>query len=163
MAYSQRHRERVLQKLLTSGNSQRQIASETGVGISTIQKWLRERRKTQGALSLSSTSKRPQDWTAEERLQALVETAPLSPEEKSAWCRSRGVHVQHLDNWKRDFLVGASQKSKTKRSVKNSKVQKKVRTLEKELHRKEKALAEASALLLLKKKVDAIWGDQKDD
>jgi hypothetical protein len=73
------------------------------------------------------------------------------------------VHVQHLDNWKKDFLEGASQKSKSKRSLNDSKIQKKVHTLEKELLRKEKALAEASALLLLKKKVDAIWGDQEED
>jgi transposase len=129
MGYSQRHQERVLQKVLTSGKSQRQIATETGVGLSTIQKWLRERRKTQGSLSMSSNSKRPQDWTAEERLQALVETASLSPEETSAWCRAKGVHTQHLDKWKKDFLSGEPQDSKPKRSLETSKLQKQVRFL----------------------------------
>ena len=112
---------------------------------------------------MSAKSKRPQDWTAEERLQALVETASLSPEETSAWCRAKGVHTHHLAQWKKDFLTGASEGSKPKRSVESSKLQKKVRSLEKDLRRKEKALAEASALLLLKKKVDAIWGDQEED
>jgi transposase-like protein len=163
MAYSQGHRERVLQKMLTSGKTQRQIASETGVGLSTLQKWLREQRKAKGALSMSANSKRPQNWTAEERLQALVETASLSAEETSAWCRARGVHTHHLDQWKKDFLTGASLASKPKRSLESSRLQKKVRSLEKDLRRKEKALAEASALLLLKKKADAIWGDPEED
>jgi transposase len=38
-----------------------------------------------------------------------------------------------------------------------------VRELEKELRRKDKALAEAAALLVLQKKVQAIWGDADDD
>jgi transposase len=149
--------------VLTSGKSQRQIADETGVGLSTIHKWLRIRRNTQGALSMSAKSKRPQDWTAEERFQAMIETASLSPEEKSAWCRAKGLHTQQLDQWRQDFLAGAPQGGPQKRSLKESKLKKKVRTLEKDLQRKEKALAEASALLLLKKKADEIWGDPEDD
>jgi hypothetical protein len=38
-----------------------------------------------------------------------------------------------------------------------------IKQLEKELQRKEKALAEAAALLVLRKKVQAIWGEQEDD
>lgn len=163
MGYSQAHRERVLQMVLTSEKSQRQIAVETGVGQSTIQKWLRDRRNKQGALSMSAKSKRPQDWTTEERFQAMIETASLSAEEKSAWCRSKGLHTQHLDQWKQDFLTGASASAQPKRTLKESRLNKKVRALEKDLQRKEKALAEASALLLLKKKVDEIWGDHEDD
>jgi hypothetical protein len=112
---------------------------------------------------MSAKSKRPQDWTAEERFQSLVETASLSPEETSAWCRARGVHTQHLDQWKKDFLLGVPLSPKPKRSLESTMLQKKVRSLEKDLRRKEKALAEASALLLLKKKVDIIWGDQEED
>jgi transposase-like protein len=95
----------------------------------------------------------------------MIETASLSSEEKSAWCRSKGLHTQQLDQWKQDFLsaTGASPGGQPKRSLKESRLNKKVRTLEKDLQRKEKALAEASALLLLKKKADEIWGDHEDD
>lgn len=37
--------------------------------------------------------------------------------------------------------------------------QKRIRELERELHRKDQALAEAAALLILRKKLNALWGD----
>jgi transposase len=41
--------------------------------------------------------------------------------------------------------------------------QKRAKQLEKELQKKEKALAEAATLLLLRKKAQAIWGDDEEE
>ena len=49
------------------------------------------------------------------------------------------------------------------RSMKKSPEARRIRELEKELRRKDKALAETAALLVLKKKANAIWGDEDDD
>ena len=105
--------------------------------------------------------KRPQDWSAEEKLAAVLEAAALSDEELGAFLRSKGIHVAQLQEWRELMLSGLNPAS-VQRSNKKTET-KRVRELEKELRRKDKALAETAALLVLKKKAQAIWGDEDDD
>jgi len=107
-------------------------------------------------------AKRPQDWTAEEKLQAVIEAAGLSEEELGEFLRRQGLHGAQLQQWRDGVLAGLEQSSK-RGSRKSSPEARRVRELERELDRKEKALAEAAALLVLKKKVRKIWGDEADD
>lgn len=105
--------------------------------------------------------KRPQDWTSEEKLSVVIEAAALSDEELGAFLRRKGIHEAHLKEWRQMVLSGLE-----KRSVRSSKKPtvegRRIKELERELLRKEKALAEAAALLILKKKAQAIWGDGDD-
>ena len=106
-------------------------------------------------------------WTAEQKFEALLQTAPMSEAEKSEYCRKSGVFPEQLEEWKKDCISGC-RKSPDREYVKKAKqteqeLKQKTKALEKELTRKEKALAENAALLVLKKKAQELWGDQEDD
>ncbi len=108
------------------------------------------------------TPKRPQDWTAEEKLSVVVEAAALKDEDLGAFLRRRGIHEAQLKEWRQMVLSGL-EKRPVRSSKKLTAEARRIRELERELSRKEKALAEAAALLVLKKKAQAIWGDGDED
>ena len=108
---------------------------------------------------MAQKEKRPKDWTREERLNALLESAKLSEEELGAWCRKKGLHTHHLEQWRKEL----SQEQPKEQDTEFKQLKRELKALKKELSRKDKALAETSALLVLKKKADAIWGDKEDD
>ena len=162
MGYSIQLREAVLKKILQGNKPQHEIANEFGVGKSTIGKWLRE-YKQNGSINLNSKEKRPKDWTAEERMSALLKTGSMSSEDRTAWCRKKGIFTHNLDQWKKDAVSAMTPKSTKAQTEKERKYKKEIAVLKKDLSRKEKALAETAALLVLKKKVQEIWGEPEDD
>jgi len=157
-SYSKQFREKVVKKALTGHATKSQVADEMGIAFSTLKRWVGE-PQTSGDQNMAKQEKRPQDWTREEKLNALLESAKLSEEELGAWCRKKGIHTYHLEKWRKEFTQ--EQPNGQSSAVKNLK--KEVKDLKKELNRKDKALSETSALLVLKKKADAIWGDPEED
>ncbi|MBU8923084.1 MAG: transposase [Bacteroidales bacterium] len=144
------------------------LANEIGVSRSSLYRWVSEADTLEMAVNSEppsftesmqrlSNMKRPQDWSAEEKLTAVLEAATLSEEELGAFLRSRGLHEAQLQQWRDQMLVGLEPKT-----VKRAET-KRILALEKELRRKEKALAETAALLVLKKKAQDIWGDEDED
>lgn len=146
------------------------LAKESGICQATLSRWLREaatvnpvtpqphdpKKKTKG--------KRAQDWTAAEKLEVVMEASKLSDNELGAFLRRRGLHRAQLEEWRQQALTALEKPSAGRgRRRKTTEEQKRIRELEREVRRKEKALAEAAALLVLKKKVQAIWGDEDDD
>lgn len=101
--------------------------------------------------------RRPEDWSAEERLRAVLESSRLTDDELGAFLRREGLHEATLRQWRTAALEGLGPQRSTRAE------QKRIQELEKQLRRKDKALAEAAALLVLQKKVHAIWGDGDDD
>jgi len=162
MGYPIQLKEAVLKKVLRGNNPQHEIAKEFGVGKSTIGKWLRE-YKQNGSINLNSKEKRPKDWTAEERMSAVIETAAMSGEARTTWCRKRGIFIHNLDQWKKDAVSAMSSGSTRKQSEEVKKLKLENKSLKKDLNRKEKALAETAALLVLKKKAQEIWGEPEED
>ena len=162
MPYSPEFRERMVCKMVgppTIGPVA--LSREVGVHHTTLWRWLRvagkvspmSKQKTPGA-------RRPQDWSAAEKLAAVLETSSLSGEDLGAFLRERGLHEAHLEAWKAQMREGLEEKPRRRKSSPEAK---RVRELEREVHRKDKALAEVSALLILKKKAAMIWGDGDDD
>ncbi len=98
---------------------------------------------------MAGKDKRPQAWTREQRLEALLATHGLAEQELGAWCRQRGIHTHHLAQW-RSELIGAVPE-RTLASETRA-LRQENQALKKELRRKDKALAETAALLVLKKK-----------
>ena len=103
--------------------------------------------------------KRPQDWKAEEKLAAVLEYEKLEEEKRGGYLREKGLHSIHIERWKEEIVEGL----KFSKSKKKDSRDRRIRELEKELGRKEKALADAAALLVLKKKADNIWGDGEEE
>ncbi len=162
MNYSVEFREKVIEEGLHSGKSLRVLAEENGIGYSALGKWLRDYRNS-GVRALVKKEKRPQDWSVEERFAALLETAQLSEEEVGRWCREHGVHTHQLSRWRQDAMAGTDGKMAMTEQAETRRLREENRSLKKELRRKDKALAETAALLVLKKKAEAIWGEPEDD
>ena len=116
------------------------------------------KRKESSATILSATKdSRPQDWSAEQQLIALHQTHGLSGESLQIWCRENGLFAHHLTSWKSAFCADIKTAPGTReiRVLKDENDQ-----LKRELVRKERALAEAAALLALQKKFRALWKDE---
>jgi transposase len=139
------------------------LSRESGIPQPTLSRWLRgagslrlvtEKRDDLDA-NPNSEGKRPQDWSPMERLQLVVESNGLGDQELGELLRKRGVHREHLDEW-RAAAEEALARPTTNRKSPDAK---RIKQLEREIARKDKALAEAGALLLLQKKVQALYRD----
>ena len=140
------------------------IADDLGVGQSTLQRWIRlaKDNKLEKPESPMSKEKSPQDWNKTQRFEAIMHCHSMNDEKMSAYCRENGIYPHHLKEWKTEFLSdNQGSKSVTKREQKKLKQENK--RLQKELNRKDRALSETAALLVLSKKCQAIWGEKEDD
>jgi transposase-like protein len=144
-------KESILRKALSRADKTlADIASENGVGHSTLAKWLKH----------SQIKKYDKIPDRAERFRHLQSIAGLDDTEVGAYCRQHGLYSMQLKEWEKDFMKPASTDQKYKAEV--IALRKRNAELERELGRKEKALAEAAALLVLKKKADAIWREDED-
>jgi transposase-like protein len=150
------------------------LAEEVGVSQNTLSRWLREAREEEkrgNGVQRTAHAKRgsrsmgPEDLPAAEKLRLVMEAAKLSEKDLGAFLRRHGLHEAQLEEWRRkveEASLGALEKPRRGRK-RQSPEAKRVRKLERELDRKDKALAEVTALLALKKKLDALLGDEDDD
>jgi transposase len=148
----------MVRKLMQPGApSATSLAKEVGITQATLSRWIRKH----GTMVAMEKGKRSSDWTPEEKLRAIVETAHLTDEELGSYLREKGLHAANLEEWRKQSLLGMTEAALGGRRKKDPNAQR-IKELERELLRKDKALAEASALLILKKKVEAIWGVEDD-
>ena len=162
MRYSAERKEAVLKKMLPPNNrSIREIAEEEGISEATLYNW-RKAARAEGRL-LPDGDQTPAGWTAADKFAAVVETAALNEAELSAWCRERGLYPEQLRQWRRACEQAndwnRTQNERLRQARKSD--QQRLKALERELKQKEKALAETAALLVLSKKLEAIWGDEE--
>ena len=97
-------------------------------------------------------------WTASARLEAVIATAALDEAARSAWCREHGVYPQQLAQWRSSATQALGGPEEARASPQQTRdARRRIKELERELRRKDKALAETAALLVLSKKVEAIF------
>jgi transposase-like protein len=158
--YSEDFKEQALAKVLQRGDKTIQcVADELNINVLTLKGWLKSSRSTPTTETMNH--QRPNDWTQEQRFEALMSSAGLEGETLNAFCRERGLFTHHLQTWKQDFikpLEAAGQPGASRKAVKP--LQEEILQLKKDLQRKEKALAEAAALLILQKKCQAFWEEK---
>lgn len=157
-AYSEAFIEQALVKVFSRGQRTiQEVATELHIGFHTLKHWMR-RSSVPKNKAKPTTDKRPADWSPAEKLTALQETHTLSGDTLNAWCRERGLFAHHLISWKEEFCAPQSPATTPQlRTLKDENV-----NLKKEILRKDKALAEAAALLVLQKKFRALWeGEEK--
>lgn len=156
--YSQEFKEQALSKVLSRGKRTiESVADELNISVFTLKDWKRSVMPEEQKSSLTK-EKRPQDWNTEERLIALHESHGLSEEALNAWCREKGLFRHHLEAWRATFC--GKEKSGQREKMDYRLLKEENQQLKRELTRKEKALAEAAALLVLQKKYQALWGDE---
>jgi transposase-like protein len=160
--YPTEFKDAMIHKMTTSGGqSATSLGKEVGIPQSTLSRWLRERGSVAWSTGGQMRGGKAESWSAEEKLAALLEFERLSEEERGKFLRAQGLHEAHLARGKKEFVEGL--KIKPFVGGKNDPQRKRIAALEKELRRKEAALAEAAALLVLKKKADAIWGERGEE
>jgi transposase-like protein len=160
-SYSVGFKEQALVKVYSRSNDQtiEMVANELNINVTTLKDWMKQSKKASNKTA-SPTSKRPMDWRPEERLTALQQSYSLLGEDLNTWCRERGVFAHQLEQWKIDFcshddIGGSREDAQILRVLKVEN-----QSLERELLRKDKALAEAAALLVLQKKFRALLGGE---
>lgn len=162
MDYTQGFKARMIERMAGPERiSANALAAEVGVSQSTLSRWLRARsaRKIEAMTTNDRRGKRT--WTAQEKLRLVHEASGLSGEALGAFLRGEGLHEVQLKEWAEAVSAALSMAPK-RTSGKASPEAKRIKNLERELHRKEKALAELAALLALQKKLETIWGDGDD-
>ncbi|MCB9495789.1 MAG: transposase [Fibrobacteria bacterium] len=123
-----------------------------GITSSTLERWRSE--------ALATGAPRTQ-WSSAARFDALLATSVMSEEERSAWCRSKGIFPSDLEEWKGAARTALEAPDALGESSDSAAQRRRIRELERDLRRKEKALAETAALLVLSKKAEAIFrGDE---
>jgi transposase len=145
------------------------VSREVGISVATLERW----RADALANGSAASSLR---WTAAARLHAVIVTAAMDEATRSAWCREQGLYPTELDAWKRDAIAGLGEPraasavearrdraaERTDATQSGQPARRRVKELERELHRKDKALAETAALLVLSKKLSAVFHEGED-
>lgn len=161
--YSEERKSAVLKKLLPPLNrSVAEVAREEGITDVTLYHW-RKQARNRGEVVPGNKSL-PDDWPAEARLAVVIETATLSAVEVAAYCREKGLYVEQVAAWRQACLDG-QQRDNQRRAGEREQTRadkKRIKELERELLRKDRALAETAALLVLRKKLNALWGSDDE-
>lgn len=163
MNYSNELKESILRRLLPpNSESISKVAREEGISEQTLRNWRdKARKESRPALGKDSTT---EEWSTQDKFLVVVETAGFNESELAEYARQKGLYVEQIKSW-RDACMNANggvakEAARLNRELKES--EKERRKLEKEVQRKDKALAEAAALLVLSKKANAIWGEPED-
>ncbi len=143
-----------------------QISAELGIHVVTLYNW-RKSWRLQGEV-VPASEKDPEGWGATDKFTVVLETAGLNATELSAYCRERGLYPQQVERWRQASQDANDKPVLTLKEQKElerlrAQDQREIKRLKQELRRKEKALAEAAALLIASKKIQAFWGEDGDD
>lgn len=161
--YSDEFKYSIVKKMMPPDNhSVSQIARETGLSEGTLFNW-KKRARARG-IAVPSGEQESERWSTQDKFLIVMETTSLSEIELAEYCRSKGLYVEQVLAW-RDACMQANggvaqEASRLQKELRQK--DKELKKIEKELHRKEAALAETAALLVLRKKANAIWGDGED-
>jgi len=157
----------MVKKMLSPGGpTAEQLSKKSGVSQASLSRWKMDAGIV-GVMSKNKTKRgRPDDRTPEEKFQLVLESSGLKDEELGEFLRKNGMHEVQLQRWKTEALVGlkeSSPKRPRRRTAAEAKeikeLKDKLKRTERDLKRKDKALAETTALIILKKKAEALWGD----
>ena len=161
--YSQERKEAILKKLLPPlSMTIAEVGRQEGVSIQTLYNW-RDKAKQEGKPVPGKTTT-SENWSAESKLAVVTQTSTLSESELGQYCREKGLFPEQVKRWKESCIGGfQSTEAVTKKIQGQAKSDKReIKALKTELRRKEKALAEAAALLVLRKKLNALWEDNEE-
>jgi transposase-like protein len=153
--YTEAFREQALQKVgMRGGRTIERVADELNMNPQTLKTWLKvQRRKT--PVEQSRKPRRPSERSLKERLELVLSSHGLQGEALQSFCRGHGLFPEHLQRWQEDFAAGVSPARQERAELRALKEEN--QSLQRELRRKEKALAEAAALLVLQKKYQTLW------
>jgi len=154
--YGQTFKSRAVARLLPPESASVEVvARELGVSIATLERWRSD------ALAKPAAQR---TWTAAARLEAVIVSAGMDEVGKSAWCRERGVYPSELERWRESATAALATPEEARATPQQTRQDhRRIKDLERQLRRKDKALAETAALLVLSKKLEAVFGEDKEE
>lgn len=162
--HSTEFQEQALSKARQRGTrSVQDVADELNMPVGTLRKWIsksNQKHEVGGPAAQLPDDLPVQSWSPAQRLLALNQTHAMSPTQLHAWCREKGLFEHQLKAWGEAFCSATAPDSRQAKTALRE-LQVKHDGLQRELRRKEKALAEAAALLVLQKKFQALWEDEE--
>jgi transposase-like protein len=162
--YSKEFKNKIISRMLPPNNeSVSQLSKETQIHEQTLRNWRSQARKS--GIAVPGNNQVAERWSSEDKFLIVLETSSMNEIELAEYCRKKGLYPEEVKSWKHVCMkANGGVAEEASRLNKELKVKsKEVKNLEKELQRKEKALAETAALLVLRKKMNAIWGTEDED
>lgn len=139
------------------------LSKQEGISEATLYNWRKQLR--QEGRPVPEHDRTSENWSAQTKFAIVVETAAFTETELAEYCRSKGLYPDQVKAW-RDAAI-ESQDSRQQIAAAHQQqgrdYRKQIKRLETDLARKEKALAEAAALLILQKKMRALWEGGEDE
>lgn len=159
--YSTEFKESLARKMMPpNSQSLADLSRSSGVPYQTLYAWKKQYQDKGFVMPAKKTT--ADKWDAKSKLAAIILTAAMNETEQAEYCRKNGLYTEQLDEWKLAFeSLGTTEKPVSPKQL--AAERQKVKRLEKELLRKDRALAETAALLTLSKKAQAIWGISEED
>lgn len=141
--YAQAFKDRAVARLLPPESTAVEVvAQDIGVRAETLKRWQSEAA----------------------RLEAVLTTASMDEASRAAWCRSNGVYPQQLSQWREAAIQALADPQEARATPQQTRIdQRRIKELERNVRRKDKALAETTALLVLSKKLEAIFNEGADE
>ena len=156
-SYTVEVKDSVVAKVLSrGGRSVDDVCREVGISSQTVGNWLRRHAKVAGMKKPSELKK----WSAEEKLKMLFETQGLDENEFGTYLRKAGLYSHQVTEWRADALKSLDEARARPQAAKRDERDDRIKELERDLTRMEKALAEVSARMMLQKKADLFWAER---
>jgi transposase-like protein len=161
--YSEEFKASIIAKLLPPNSvSVPDLVKETGIPRDTLYAWRSKSRPVQGSTG-AGQGQQCGILRSEEKFAIVVETASLNELELGEYCRRKGFFPEQIAGWKKTFIQGSSSGASKSERAQLQQQAKMIKQLQGEINRKDRALAEAAALLVLGKKAQALWGESEDE
>ena len=156
--YSEERKNAVLGKLMPPNNQPVPVVAQAeGISEATLYNWISRARES-GVPVPGSRSNNAEDWNAEAKFAVVVETQSMNETEKSTYCREKGLYPEQIERWRQACIEGTSAKAGNNESLRHARNE--IKRLKRKVNRKDKALAESAALLVLSKKFQALWEEE---
>jgi len=164
MAYTRRIKETAIRMMLPPENTPLKKIGETlGIPEGTLKKWRQELREN--GHSMPDSDPTPDKWSSKDKFIIVTETMKLNEAELSEYCRKNGLYEAQVKIWQENCMnANGNIPGQIAELMQQDKItQRELKRVKKELLRKDSTLAETAALLVLRKKAEAIWGSSDDE
>lgn len=162
--YPEERKQAVLRRMMPPENTPvRTLSEETGISDVTLYHWRKQARS--GGIVVPGDGRNPENWSPEDKFAVVLETATMNEAELAEYCRKKGLFAEQILAWKDICMQANTTAAEQTRVAKDQarSAKKEIKELKRDLRRKDKALAETAALLVLRKKMNAIWGEGEDE
>jgi transposase-like protein len=162
--YSNELKASVLRRMMPPENrTVLDLSQETGITQTTLYGWRRSARAR--GIAVPGNGEPAEQWSSAEKFRVVLETAHLTEVALAEYCRSRGLYVEQVGQWRHGCEQGNARAEEASQADRGAlrQVRRRNLDLEKELRRKDKALAELAALLVLTKKLEAFRNNRENE